>query len=131
MKRHHKLELGGKQLTLSLSFATSLKIMDEVDSPTKIVESVLKGYVAERNGGEYAGEFTFNERNSVRIIEIANEPHEGLSFDEIGELAMQGNFLHFYGEVLGYLNEMVLGRSTETADVEAAPSKEKPDGQTS
>lgn len=131
MKRHHKLELGGKQLTLSLSFATSLKIMDEVESPTKIVESVLKGYVAERNGEEYEGEFIFNERNSVRIIEIANEPHEALSFDEIGELAMQGNFLHFYGGVLGYLNEMVIGRSKETADEEAAPAEEKPDGQTS
>ena len=131
MKRHHKIKLGDTELRLSLSFKTSLTIMEEVESPTKIVESVLKGYVAERNGHEYEGEFAFNERNSVRIIELGNAEFEGKSFDEIGELAMEGNFLHFYGEVLGYLNEMVLGRSKEAEDLEATDTPGEQPGQSS
>lgn len=131
MKRHHKINIGGTELRLSLSFKTSLAIMEEVESPTKIVESVLKGYVAEKAGEEYSDEFGFNERNSVRIIELGNAEFEGKSFDEIGELAMEGNFLHFYGEVLGYLNEMVLGRSKETEDLEASDAPGEQLGQSS
>lgn len=131
MKRHHKIKLGDTELRLSLSFKTSLTIMDEIASPTKIVESVLRGYQAEKHGQEYDGEFVFNERNSVRIMEIGNAEFEGKSFDEIGELAMEGNFLHFYGEVLGYLNEMVLGRSKETADVEGDQAPGEQLGQSS
>lgn len=131
MKRHHKIKLGDTELRLSLSFKTSLTIMDEIASPTKIVESVLRGYQAEKLGQEYNGEFVFDERNSVRIMEIGNAEFEGKSFDEIGELAMEGNFLHFYGEVLGYLNEMVLGRSKETADVEVEQEPGEQPGQSS
>jgi len=131
MKRHHKIKLGDTELRLSLSFKTSLNIMEEVASPTHIVESVLKGYVAEKAGQDFEGEFTFNERNSVRIIELGNAEFEGMPFNEIGELAMEGNFLHFYGEVLGYLNEMVLGRSKETADVEASEPVGEQGGQSS
>ena len=131
MKRHHKVKLGDTELRLSLSFKTSLTIMDEVESPTKIVESILRGYQAEKLGQEYDGEFVFNERNSVRIMEIGNAEFEGKSFDEIGELAMEGNFLHFYGEVLGYLNEMVLGRSKETSDVEVEQKPGEQPGQSS
>lgn len=131
MKRHYVMKLGERELKLSLSFQTSLDIMDEVESPTKIVESVLQGYLAERNGVEYDGEFSFNERNSVKIVELANKPFQGLSFDEIGELAMEGNFLHFYGEVLAYLNELVIGRSPEAEDTEVAETPEKSDGQSS
>lgn len=131
MKRHHKVKLGDTELRLSLSFKTSLTIMDEVESPTKIVESILRGYQAEKLGQEYDGEFVFDERNSVRIMEIGNAEFEGKSFDEIGELAMEGNFLHFYGEVLGYLNEMVLGRSKETADVEVEQEPGEQPGQSS
>lgn len=131
MKRHHKIKIGGTELRLSLSFKTSLAIMEEVESPTKIVESVLKGYVAEKAGKEYEGEFGFNERNSVRIVELGNADYEGMSFDEIGELAMEGNFLHFYGEVLGYLNEMVIGRSKETEDLEASDAPGEQRGQRS
>lgn len=131
MKRHHKIKLGDTELRLSLSFKTSLTIMDEVESPTKIVESILRGYQAEKLGQEYDGEFVFNERNSVRIMEIGNAEFEGKSFDEIGELAMEGNFLHFYGEVLGYLNEMVLGRSKETSDVEVEQKPGEQPGQSS
>jgi hypothetical protein len=131
MKRHHKIKLGDTELRLSLSFKTSLTIMDEIASPTKIVESILRGYQAEKLGQEYDGEFVFNERNSVRIMEIGNAEFEGKSFDEIGELAMEGNFLHFYGEVLGYLNEMVLGRSQETSDVEVEQKPGEQPGQSS
>ena len=131
MNRHHKIKLGDTELRLSLSFKTSLTIMDEIASPTKIVESVLRGYQAEKLGQEYDGEFVFNERNSVRIMEIGNAEFEGKSFDEIGELAMEGNFLHFYGEVLGYLNEMVLGRSKETSDVEVEQKPGEQPGQSS
>lgn len=131
MKRHHKIKLGDTELRLSLSFKTSLTIMDEIASPTKIVESILRGYQAEKLGQEYDGEFVFNERNSVRIMEIGNAEFEGKSFDEIGELAMEGNFLHFYGEVLGYLNEMVLGRSKETSDVEVEQKPGEQPGQSS
>lgn len=131
MKRHYTMTLGERDLKLSLSFKTSLAIMEEVESPTKIVESVLRGFYAEKNGEEYEGEFVFNERNSVRIVELANAEYQGLDFDEIGELAIQGNFLHFYGEVLGYLNELVMGRSKETAEVEAQDTPEKLDGQSS
>lgn len=131
MKRHHKIKLGDTELRLSLSFKTSLTIMDEIASPTKIVESVLRGYQAEQLGREYDGEFVFDERNSVQIIEIGNAEFEGKSFDEIGELVMQGNFLHFYGEVLGYLNEMVLGRSKETSDVEVEQKPGEQPGQSS
>lgn len=131
MKRSHTITLGETQLELSLSFKTSLEIMDKVESPTTIVESILRGYTAERRGEEYSGEFRFNERNSVRIIEIANAPFQGLSFDDIGELAMQDNFLNFYGLVLEYLNELVLGRGKEDLGEGARSTSEKPDGQTS
>ena len=131
MKRHHKIKLGDTELRLSLSFKTSLTIMDEIASPTKIVESILRGYQAEKLGQEYDGEFVFDERNSVRIMEIGNAEFEGKSFDEIGELAMEGNFLHFYGEVLGYLNEIVLGRSKETSDVEVEQKPGEQPGQSS
>ena len=116
MKRNQKVEVGGKKLTLSLSFGTSLKILDEVASPSYIVESVLRGYFAEKAGESYEAEFVFNERNSTQIIHIANEDHEGLSFDEIGELASEETFIKFYGIVIGYLNELVMGRSKEAGE---------------
>ena len=59
------------------------------------------------------------------------DPQTFLTLESSGELAMEGNFLHFYGEVLGYLNEMVLGRSKETADVEASEPVGEQGGQSS
>lgn len=131
MKRHHKIKIGNVELTLALSFKASLEIMEQVESPTKIVESILMGHLAHKAGQEYEGEFEFNERNSVQIVTIGNADFEGLSFEDIGQLAMEDGFISFYSTVLNYLNEMVMGRSKETDEVEAAEPAEKPDGQSS
>lgn len=125
MKRNHKITLGGKTLTLSVSFATSLDILDTVESPSKIVESIMQGVAAERRGETYESEFTFTERNSVKIIELANKPYEGLTFEEIGELVMEDNILKFYGQVLDYLIELTMGRSRAPEVETGATSSEK------
>lgn len=125
MKRYHLMKLGDKQLKLSLSFGTSLEIMEEVASPSMIIEGIMQGMLAARDGREYEAEFQFNERNAVKIIEIASRPYDGLSFDEVGNLAVSEGFLNFYGHVTNYLTEMVMGRSKELKLDEEADSGEK------
>lgn len=132
MKRYHKMTLGDRTLKLSLSFGTSLKILDEVASPTQIVESVLKGYQAMAQGNFYEGEFVFNERNSVQIVYLANREFDNLEHEEIGAIAIEVGFLNFYGEVLTYLNELVMGRSKEVEEPkEEDEPAEKLSGQSS
>lgn len=114
MKRHHKIELAGEELTLSLSFKTSLDIADEVASPSFIVEELTRMVMAQEEGdAPYTPAFRFNERNVVQILTIANKPHENLGFETIGELAAQHGFILVFSETLAYLQEMVIGRSTE------------------
>jgi len=113
MKRHHSITLGGKALTLSLSFRTSLNIREQVASPSFIVETLLNNYQAAQDGRPLASEFEFNEENAVQILTLANAEFEALSFDEMGELAIEEGFLATYGAVVSYLREMVLGRSKE------------------
>lgn len=114
MKRHHKIELAGEELTLSLSFQTSLDIADAVASPAFIVEELTRMVMAQEAGdAPYNPGFRFNERNVVQILAIANKPHENLGFNAIGDLAAQHGFILVFSEALAYLQEMVIGRSTE------------------
>lgn len=126
MKRYHKTTLAGEELTLSLSYKTSLEIMDEVQSPSTIIETILYNYAASLDGKELSSEFRFNERNAVKILALANKPHEALGEDYIGNLAIQEGFTGTYAKVLRYLQEMVMGRSKEMPAVEnKEPSAEK------
>lgn len=113
MQRHHSITLGGQELTLSLSFETSLKLMEKVASPSFIVETLLTNYNNALEGKPVTKEFEFNERNAVQILEIANEPHECLSFKQMGKLVAAEGFLPSYGKIVGYLQEMVMGKSEE------------------
>lgn len=125
MKREHKTEIGGRTLTLSLSFGTSLKLLDEVGSPSAIVEDFIRGYTAERKGQEHAARFELNERNAVQILHIGNADYEGLSFDEMGELVMEDGIVVAYQKVFAYLNDLVLGRSKEADKGAEVASGEK------
>lgn len=125
MKTEHKLKLGGRDLRLSLSFGTSLKLLDEVGSPSAIVEDFIRGYAYEREGKAYEGRFDLNERNAVQILHIANADCEGLSFDEIGELVMDDGIVVTYQKVFGYLNDLVMGRSREADKGAEVASEEK------
>lgn len=123
MKRNHQVEIGGKKLTLSLTFGTSLDILEEIGSPTDLVQTIvtsMQGRKTPENG------MVLNERMLVRILEIGNEPHEGLDFDELGELAIDEGFTPTQGIVFGYLSTMVLGRKA-MEEVETAETAEGTD----
>lgn len=112
MKRYHKATLGDTELTLSLSFKTSLEIKDRVASPTLIFEECLAAYDAASSGEKREDpKFAFDESKVATILAIANEPHENLGFDEIGELVMEHGIYNSYGLTINYISELVQGRS--------------------
>lgn len=125
MKREHKVSIGGRELRLSLSFGTSLKLLDEVGSPSAIVEDILKGYEAERKGETFVPTYKLNERMAAKVLEIGNAEHEGLSFNEIGELVMEHGVIDSYRAVFAYLNEIIIGRATEAPEVPEVADGEK------
>lgn len=107
MKRTHKVTLAGEELTLSLSFGTSLEILEKVESPT----AILQAAVASMQGKPAA--FRLTEKNIPTILMIGNKEHEGLSYKKIGELCFEHGFINAAGEALSYINAMVSNSSEE------------------
>ena len=111
MKRVHKVEIAGRTLDLSMSFSTSLTIMEKVKSPSDIVESIWRA-----QDDPKAEPFRFTERNAATILSIAS----GLDFEEAGELIMEHGTFPSYQLVLKYLQELIIGRSKEAEKVAEA-----------
>jgi hypothetical protein len=113
MKRSHIAEFGERKLELSLSFSTSLKIKEQVASPTLIVEELMQSMLAAENGLEHRQQFKFDESNVVKILQLGNADYEGLSFNEMGNLCAEVGWMMAYAVAIRYLREMVMGRSKE------------------
>jgi len=113
MKRSHIAEFGERKLEFSLSFSTSLKIKEQVASPTLIVEELMQSMMAAEQGTEHSQKFKFDESNVVKILQIGNADYQALSFNEMGELCAGVGWMMAYAIAIRYLRDMVIGRSTE------------------
>ena len=116
MKINHKLKLGGRNLTLGLSFQTSLTLLDELESPTVILQEVVRQTQAQSEGKAHTPSFVLNERTAVQILEIGNRDTDGLSFDEIGQLCFKTGFMEAYAAVLDYVMAMTMSHTELTED---------------
>jgi len=126
MKYEHKIELGGRELTLSLTFSTTMTLMEKVGSPSEMFQDFVDAHTARELGRPFNGTYKLNERLAVQILCIGNAPHEGLSFDEIGALAAEEGFIRIYTEVVEYLQFMIGGKS---ATLEEAADEARKEGE--
>lgn len=119
MKRVFNTEIGGKKLKLGLSFGTSLDLLDEVGSPSEIMQEILAdGFARSQQQEATRTKSRFNERFAVELLVVANRDYEGLDFDEMGELVFKHGFLQAFGIIVDYLSDMVAGDSTDRTEVE-------------
>jgi hypothetical protein len=117
MKRNYKTTIGGKQLTLSLSFATSLDLLDNVGSPSEMLLDVIADEAARTAGKSASTRFKLTERTAVKLLEIANAKDEAMSFGDIGDLCFDQGFLEVYGIIVDYLTMMISGGEQERPDL--------------
>jgi hypothetical protein len=119
MKYSHTADFDGTEMEFSLSFKTSLKIKKEIASPTVIVEELMQGIAAAENGVARESKFQFDEENVVKLLVIGNEEYQNLSFNQMGSYCAQVGWMYAYAIAIGYLREMVFGRSKEMETTEA------------
>ena len=117
MKRNFKAEIGGKKLTLSLSFGTSLDLLDEVGSPSQMLQDIISESQARSQGKAVALGFKLTERTATKLLVIANASTEALDFEEMGELCFTQGFLEVYGIVVDYLTEMISGGTSDGGEL--------------
>lgn len=109
MKTTHKVELAGQKVAMNLSFQTSLTILDELASPSHIVQEATLEAIAMRDGRTYDPRFKLTERGIIQIFSIAS----GKSFEECGKLCFEEGFVRARMIAVDYLTELVIGRSKE------------------
>lgn len=108
MKRTHKMELAGKTYSASLSFATSLAILEEIESPSKIYGDILTNAALINEGQPPVDGFRFDEASAAKMLEIILGPGPNH-----GELMIEEGIWMTYAKLTQYLGELVQGRSKE------------------
>lgn len=124
MKRNYKTELAGHNLTLSLSFSTSLDILDEVGSPSQILQDIIDTDTARRLGRVAPNGLRLNERLAAKILEIGNRDYQGKEFEEMGNLLFEHGLVQGYAVVVDYLTTMVSSHRSEEIEKTAEDGDE-------
>lgn len=121
MKRDFKKTVGEVTLRCEINWATSLELLEEVASPSLIVESIMGGVQAAQGGQAHRPEFEFNERNVVEILWIGCRKSGQFTKDELGDWLASLGWYQAYNIATEYLMAMVLGNKPQA---DAAPTEE-------
>lgn len=124
MKRYHEIELAGEKLKLSLSFETSLNILEGVESPSVILQSAIDDHRNRVAGRQpIPGAFRLNEKNTPKILQIANKDFEGLNYQRMGDLCFRQGFFDAMSLVIGYIT--ALTSSYAEIETDSGPGDQK------
>jgi hypothetical protein len=115
------IEIGGSKRKFKLDFATSIEILQQVQSPTQIVQSITVANMFREKGLNYDSEFEWDENNVSQVLHIGLDGDQ--SFEEVGEWVMEMGIFHAMNEAVAYLLAMTGGKAIGGAPATGAPAK--------